>query len=284
MPMRVKRFRKKQLPLSNKGELQLFPVGCGSAFSKRLYQNNWLVLKGDTHVMVDCGTRAPEALFELGRPVTDISTWLITHSHADHIGGLEEVMLMSRYVARKKPSVIITPEYQETLWNFSLRGGSEPNEQHDGEGLGFTDFWEVIRPAALDGYPRDTCEITLGNLNIKLVRTHHFPEQAAGWKDSAYSVGLILDDRILFTGDTQFDRELLESYDERFHFEHIFHDVQFFTGGVHAGLEELMTLPPPLRSRMYLMHYADSWREHESRVREAGFAGFVRQQHFYTFH
>jgi ribonuclease BN (tRNA processing enzyme) len=271
------------LPLTNNGNLTLFPVGCGSAFSKRLYQNNWLVVKGDQHVMIDCGTRTPQALAELGHPVTDLSNWLITHSHADHIGGLEEVMLMGRYVARSKPTAIITEEYEKTLWNHSLSGGSEFSEIHDGKGLEFADYWEVRRPEPLDGFPRDTREITLGNLNIKLVRTRHFPEQAPSWKESTYSVALILDDRLLFTGDTQFDPDLLENYDARFGFEYIFHDVQFFTGGVHAGIDELATLPHHFKRRMILMHYGDAWRDHERRIKREGFAGFARQGTFYIF-
>ena len=159
--MKVRRLKQKQIPLMNEGKLSLFPVGCGSAFSKVLYQNNWLVVKGDTHVMIDCGTRTPQALSQLGRPVTDIGTWLITHSHADHVGGLEEVMLMGRYVARSKPEIIITPEYEETLWNMSLRGGGEFNEVHDGKGLDFGDFWTTIRPQPVEGYPRDTREIVI---------------------------------------------------------------------------------------------------------------------------
>jgi ribonuclease BN (tRNA processing enzyme) len=263
--------------------LTLFPVGCGSAFAKKLFQNNYLIIKGDTHVMVDCGTRAPTALAGLGLSVTDISTWLITHSHADHIGGLEEVMLMGRYFARRKPAVIITEEYQKTLWEHSLSGGNRPNEVHDGVMLTFDDYWEPIRPVTVDGQPRDTREVNLGELNIKLVRTKHFPEQAASWQDSAYSVGLIIDDRILFTGDTKFDPELLTSYDDLYSFEYIFHDVQFFPGGVHTSLDELCTLPPELKRRIILTHYQESWRDHVKRVKSEGFVGFAQQSSFYIF-
>jgi len=154
---------------------------------------------------------------------------------------------------------------------------------HDGKGLDFGDFWTPIRPQPVDGYPRDTREVVIGDLNIKLVRTRHFPEQAPNWQEAAYSVGLILDDRIFFTGDTRFDTDLLESYDSRFNFEYIFHDTQFFTGGIHASLDELSTLPASLKSRMILMHYGDAWKKHVKRVRQEGFIGFARQRSTYTF-
>ncbi len=283
MPLKTRVPKSKKLPLTNSGALSLFPVGCGSAFSKNLYQNNFLIVKGEDHLMIDCGTRTPEALSTLGRPVTEIENWLITHSHADHIGGLEEVMLMSRYFTRTKPNVVITADYQRSLWNFSLKGGTGPSEMHDGIELQFSDFWNVQRPESLSGYPRETYHTTIGKIDVKAVRTRHFPQQARTWSESAYSIGLILDDRIFFTGDTQFDPELLTSYDEIFHFDYIFHDAQFFTGGIHASVEELSTLPESLRNRMLLMHYSDNFREHEKQVKKAGFIGFVRQGAFHTF-
>ncbi|MFW5784096.1 MAG: MBL fold metallo-hydrolase [Spirochaetota bacterium] len=275
--------RGRKLPLTNSGALSLFPVGCGSAFTKRLYQNNFLIVKGNDHLMIDCGTRTPEALAKLGRSVTEIDTWLITHSHADHIGGLEEVVLTGRYVARRKPSVIITPEYEAILWEHSLKGGSAFNEVHGGENLGFADFWNVIRPTPLHEYPRDTHEVNVGSINIKMVRTRHYPEQARDWTESAYSVGLIVDDRIFFTGDTQFDPDLLTGYDAVFNFDYIFHDVQFFTGGVHAGLDELCTLPDSLKSRIVLMHYPDNFQRYRKRITREGFAGFAQQGRFHVF-
>jgi ribonuclease BN (tRNA processing enzyme) len=283
MPLKTRVPKSKSLPLANSGELALFPVGSGSAFSKKLYQNNFLVVKGNDHFMIDCGTRTPEALSKLGRPVTEIDNWLITHSHADHIGGLEEVMLMGRYFAGKKPTVVITAEYERQLWNASLKGGSGPSESNGGVELQFGDFWNVQRPQWLTGYPRETCHTMIGAIDVKTVRTRHFPQQARDWTESAYSIGLILDDRIFFTGDTQFDPELLTSYDDIFHFEYIFHDVQFHTGGIHTSLDELSTLPDSLRSRIVLMHYSDDFESYRQRVRKEGFVGFAREGAFHTF-
>jgi ribonuclease BN (tRNA processing enzyme) len=74
--------------LENKGDLELTFIGTGGAFSKKYFQNNVLVVKGDSHLLIDCGTRAPEALDLLGLSVGAIRNYLVTHSHADHIGGL----------------------------------------------------------------------------------------------------------------------------------------------------------------------------------------------------
>lgn len=278
-----KRALRGNLSLSNEGQLSLFPVGSGSAFTKKLYQNNLLVIKGNTHLLIDCGTRAPEAFFRLGLPITEIKNFLITHSHADHIGGLEEVILMGRYVSRQKPAIVITKEYQKILWNESMRGGAALNEVHDGKALDFEDYWSVHTPKPLKGFSRDTHQIQFDNLKITLFRTKHFPDNAKGWKDSAYSVGCIIDDRILFTGDTRYDPELLAEFTERFPIEVIFHDVQFFPGGVHAPFDDLKNLPAAIKAKTLLMHYPDTWQSHEQKVHDAGFAGFLEQHYFYDF-
>ncbi len=269
--------------LSNSGELSLFFVGCGSAFSRSMNQNNLLVVKGEHHLLIDCGTKTPQALHELQIELTGIENFLITHTHADHIGGLEEVMMVNRYLTGNKPNIIINEEFEEILWHQSLRGGSAYSEVHHGKPLGFSDFWNALRPSRAAGFERDIWQTRLGDIDIKMPRTKHFPDNASSWRDSFWSCGVLLDERVLFSADTRFDPELLTELDERYDLDIIFHDCQFFTGGVHASLEELSTLPAGLKSKIVLMHYADNWQQYEVQVREAGFHSFAKQSHSYRF-
>jgi ribonuclease BN (tRNA processing enzyme) len=272
-----------ELKLTNGGKLAVFPVGTGSAFTKKNYQNNYILIKGNEHIMVDCGTRTPEALAKLGRPVTEIENFIITHSHADHIGGLEEVILMGRYVTKKKPNIIITKEYEKLLWNDSLKGGAAWNESKANRFLTFGDYWTIHRPKRIRALNREAWEIDYKGFNIILFRTMHYPDNAPDWRRSAYSTGLIVDRRFLFTGDTRFDREMIEDINAKFPIEVIFHDVQFFPGGVHAFFDDLCTLPDEIRAKTWLMHYPDNFETFTDRIIERGFPGFVRQQMIYEF-
>lgn len=269
--------------LTNNGELSLFFVGCGSAFSRTMNQNNLLVVKGDDHLLVDCGTKLPQALHDLLIEPSQLQNFLITHTHADHIGGLEEVMMVNRYLTRTKPNIVINEEFEEILWGHSLRGGSAYSELREGQPLGFADFWNVVRPHRVEGLERETWETRLGTIDIKMPRTKHFPDNAHSWRDSFWSCGVILDERVLFTSDTRFDPELLLEFDARYNFEIIFHDCQFFTGGVHASLDELAALPDALKRKIVLMHYADNWSQYAEQVAAAGFHSFAKQNHTYTF-
>jgi ribonuclease BN (tRNA processing enzyme) len=271
------------LSLTNDGSLAVSFIGAGSAFSKKLFQNNLLVVKGPSHIMVDCGTRTPEALSKLGLSVGKIRNYLVTHTHADHIGGLEEVMLVNRYGMRQKTTMVITDKLRKTLWSMSLRGGASYNEVHDGVALEFEDFWDAIVPEKVPGGSRELCEAMVGELCVRLFRTKHIPDSAPDWRSSFLSYGVILDRRVLYTSDTRFDPEMIRELDAEYGFETIFHDCQLFTGGVHASLEELASLPADIRGRTRLMHYGDNVDAFAARIAELGFAGLAEQWKTYVF-
>jgi ribonuclease BN (tRNA processing enzyme) len=271
------------VPLANDGDLDLTFIGAGGAFSKKFFQNNLLVVKGDSHLLVDCGTRAPSSLALLGLGVGGISNYLITHTHADHVGGLEEVMLVNRYGLHRKTAMVATAKLRRALWSMSLRGGASFNEAHGGEYLEFEDFWDAIDPRRVRGADRELCEARVGGIEVRLFRTKHIPDSAPDWRSSFPSYGLILDGRVLFTSDTRYDPEMVQTLDAEYGFEAIFHDCQLFTGGVHASLEELGGLPPSIRAKTRLMHYGDKIEDFAPRIAELGFAGIAGQWNTYSF-
>ena len=270
-----------KLTLTNQGALDLVFLGVGSGFSKTLNQTNLFIVKDQTHLLIDCGNQCPHSLFhDYNTPLTDIDNFLITHSHADHIGGLEEAQLAGRYVKKRKPTMIITQAYEKILWEQSLRGGAEASEAIP---LKFKDLWEIVRPRKLKAFSRDTFEAEFGGINLKLFRTKHFPDSAPSWRTSAWSCGVLIDERILFTSDTRFDPALLTEFDAKFNPEIIFHDCQLFTGGVHTGIEELATLPAALKEKLVLVHYGDQWQGFKAFARKAGFHSWAKQGHRYRF-
>ncbi|MCL5795681.1 MAG: MBL fold metallo-hydrolase [Patescibacteria group bacterium] len=275
-----------KLNLSNDGKLEIVFIGVGSAFAARHFQTNFLIIKGNKHIAVDFGMTGPQAfLTTAGLKPTDIEVILPTHSHADHVGGMECLGLMNRYVGRKfmgkeKMKMIITSEYQRALWDGTLRGGMEFNEEEkDTERkLSFFDFFEMIQPKWKTQQPREIYEITLGDIRLELFRTKHIPDQAPDWEHSFISYGLYLvDEQVFISCDTRFDQDLIELYADKS--KVMFHDVQFFPGAVHAPLEDLKTLPRDIKEKMFLVHYADDWENQDI----SGFGGWTMQGMKYTF-
>ena len=273
----------KKLNLTNKGELSLFFVGTGSAFAKTLYQNNLVIIKGDEHILIDCGAKCFPSLHSVGISPVDIKNIYITHSHADHIGGLEEAMMMGRYFVQRKPNLYITDQYADELWNESLKGGASYSEVKDGVGLGIKDFMNVINPSLRPELGREAMEINLGTINLKMFRTKHIPDYATSWKDSHLSYSVLIDDRIFFSSDTRYDKDLIVELEKDYDIEYYFHDTQLFTGGVHSSLDELTGLPEEIKKKTILMHYADNYKDFEEKRIAGKFHSWAVEHGLYTF-
>ena len=276
------------LRLTNDGDLELLFVGTGSAFVKENFQNNLLIIKGNDHLLIDCGTRCPEAFFKYKSNILNVKNVFVSHSHSDHIGGLEELALMHRYATKTRPNIVITDEYKKMLWEQSLRGGLSYGEtgrskygvSKDGY-LTFEDYFEQIKPVEIKGAPRPFWEANVGSINIKFFRTMHMPDSVPSWKESALSFGVLIDDRILFPTDTRFDLDLLTWMEKEYKPEAIFHDCQAIVGGVHASIVELQTLPKEIKKKIFLCHYGDSFVDFDAQ--KEGFAGLALPAVYYNF-
>ncbi|MES2766665.1 MAG: MBL fold metallo-hydrolase [Bacteroidota bacterium] len=272
-----------KLQLSNSGNLEIVFIGVGSAFATTLHHTNFFIIKGDTHILVDFGTTGPSALKHLSIDPLDVEVLLPTHSHCDHVGGVEYLTLLNRYVAvnlqgRPKIHMIISEEYQDILWDATLRGGMEWNEVNQfGSKLVFEDYYDVTRPVLKESDPRQTLELDFNGIHLEFFRTNHIPDTAHEANQAFITYGLMIDGRVFISGDTKFDRDLIDQYAESS--EVMFHDTSFFPNPVHASLEELRTLSKKVKKKMYLMHYSDNWREQNI----IDFAGFAKEGVRYIF-
>ena len=141
MIMTTKEFNEK-LEFTNDGSLSLFFLGSGSAFQKSFFQTNLLVVKGSSHVLIDCGTLCPYVLEkEYGSKISEIKNLILTHPHADHIGGVEEIALTSYYVTKSKVNIAIPKKFKKQLWNESLKGGIQYSEKGRRT---FSDYFSVL--------------------------------------------------------------------------------------------------------------------------------------------
>ncbi len=260
------------LELKNSGRLQVFFVGTGSAFSKRYFQTNVLVVKGEDHLLIDCGTLCPYALEKnYGLELKQIDNLLLTHPHADHIGGVEELALVDRYVKKQKGNLVITDEFKQLLWDESLKGGLKVNEEGP---LTLDDYFVQVKPELLETEPFELYETNIGSINLKLFRTRHVTCDDSDVFQISY--GVIIDDKVLFPSDTQFNPQQLDYLIQKYPVKVIFHDCDFsgFSESVHASYNQLKTLPAEIRKMMYLCHY--NGKAENFNIEEDGFRKLAR--------
>lgn len=278
--MTTKDFNSK-IELTNDGKLSLFFIGTGSAFSKINFQTNFLIIKGQDHILVDCGSLCPYALeTNYNTRLGEIKNLLPTHPHADHIGGIEELALVGYYVNKSKGLLVITDEFKKKIWKDSLCGGIQFSENGK---MSFDDYFIQQKPVKIMKKPFEIYETNIGSINLKLFRTRHVTTKNNSLRNSQVSYGIIIDNRILFSGDTQFNRPQLEWILNNYQIEAIYHDCDFagYSEGVHASYKQLKTLPAEIKAKTYLCHYNSSAQK-ASPV-EDGFAGFTKPGIYYEF-
>lgn len=242
-----------KLELTNDGRLSLLFLGTGSAFSKKYFQTNVLVVKGQDHVLIDCGTLCPFVLeTQYNVKLSQIKNLVLTHPHADHIGGVEEIALVGQYVTHVKSNLVITDTFKEKLWNESLSGGLKVNENGT---LTIDDYFNQIKPELICSEPFEIYEANVGSINLKLFRTKHVTCENPELYQLSY--GLLIDNKVLYPCDTQFNPSQLEYLCEKYPVKVIFHDcdVAGYSEGVHSSYAQLKTLSAEIKKMMYLCHY-----------------------------
>lgn len=255
--------------------MRITMLGVGSAFSRLRRNSSLMAESGATRLVVDCGRTVPVALEEAGFGLADVTGFLITHLHADHIGGLEEVALSARFFERARVRLYGTASMLDRLWSCSLKGGLEFVEAELGTAVPQTleDFFEpVVVPMGA------FFEIS-PDLRVRLHPTYH----VRGMESYAVEVEAPpggRDHRVFFTGDTRFDPALIvRATTEACRVLHDCQLVDFGEGnrlGVHCSYRQLLGLPPEIRAQLWLYHYGDT--ELPDAVAD-GFAGFLEAGH-----
>jgi len=227
--------------------LQLQMIGTGNAFAKKYFNNNALLYADGYTLLIDCGITAPLALNAAGKSFADLDAVLITHLHADHVGGMEELAFQMIYLHQRKMKLYVPESLIRPLWENCLKAGME-----DDAHTGLDDYFDVVTMRL--GEPAAICP----GLTIELFASRHIPG-----KDS-YS--LLFNGSYFYSADAVLDRGLIERL-YRNGVRLFLHDCHL--GGdpkVHATLDQLLTLPREIQERTWLMHYPDNREEYEGKT------------------
>lgn len=201
--------------------------------------------EGQHRLLIDCGSDARYSLPRIGIPgPADLDAVYVSHLHADHVGGLEWLGLISRYgMPRHRIALYCAEEMLPMLWNGSLAGGLGIME----EGRATLSSYFDVHPVGPNGFVWSGIEFTM--VPVPHVGHGDVLMQSFGLTFTVCGV------RVYVTTDTKFDPDLLNKpYAQQA--DIIFHDCETGTAsGVHSHYSNLCTLPLELRRKMWLYHY-----------------------------
>lgn len=129
-----------------------------------------LVRMGRRTLLVDAGLGAAAALCRAGVALTELDAIFITHLHSDHYLELGPLMHTAWTAGLRRPVPVWGPSGLAAYWQgFCASMAYDIDTRIEDEGR--PDFRPLLSLRRLD----ETLDITLGELRIRAMRTHHPP-------------------------------------------------------------------------------------------------------------
>lgn len=247
--------------------MELKFIGTNAAFSLgpgHFHANALLESKNSQKMLIDCGSDARFSLTEMNYTYRDINALYVSHLHADHIGGIEWLVINAFFDPKcGKINLFGNIEVLNELWDNSLSGGLS---RVNGDNTNLETFFNVT-------YIEGEGHFTWEGSDFQLVSEKHVTTDTSMMP----CYGLFFntgDKHVLFTADTQFNPAKLSGYFDKS--DIIFHDCETSPNktGVHATYEDLCTLDGNVKRKMWLYHYDSN---HIPNALKDGFCGFVQK-------
>lgn len=229
--------------------LELLPLGVGDAFTATRYTFCLALRAEGRWLLVDCPHPVRKIMREgslaAGLPpldIGDLEAVVLTHLHADHSSGLEDLGFFSLF-ALGRPARLVTHEaVAARLWEklrVTMETLSVPELGLEYPAATLATWFDLTTFT-------EAAPLEVGPFTVECRRTlHPVPTTALRITAGGRCLGV--------SSDTAFSRPLVDWLAEA---DLVLHECG---PGLHTPLEALLELPEPIRGRLRLIHYADDF-------------------------
>jgi ribonuclease BN (tRNA processing enzyme) len=202
-----------------------------------------------TRILIDCGHTCGGQLRAVGLGYEDIDAVLLTHTHGDHIDGLETMGYKSLFLHKRRVAVYAPAGILDQVWH-ALAPKMDTLQVAADQAIEATmPLYFDPKPVAPDSGPIEVG----GGVTAEFVPVRHVRGMPC------YGIILQLDtgETIRWSGDCIFQPEgpILGDVQPG---DLVFHDCAFYPAydaTVHTHLEQLATLPEAIRREIVLVHH-----------------------------
>lgn len=255
----------------------MYTLGVGDAFTTRHFNTHVMLDIDGREIFLDCPPYLPKMLAEnkaKGHRSIDHTQYreiLITHMHADHVNGLEELAYL-QYYKTENPIKLYAPNWLlSDIWT-SLRPSLEDSARGDG-GLASFDWYfdpkPILSPQEFDGF------------TVSFTETRHHP-RCLMYK---FDFGGF---KLAYAPDAGFDTEKYKWFDDC---DLVLHDAWFGPThalgadirNLHSPVSDLLTMPREFQEKVLMCHYADDAYEDDPEQPSQDIGGYRLLKQFETY-
>ena len=132
--------------------LRLLPLGVGNAFSAVSYSTCLALEAEGRWLLIDCPhpirkmMREASAAAGVALDVADVEAVALTHLHADHCSGLEDLAYYSKFLLQRRVALLAHADVSSRLWSGHLSAGMQYSRREPGGRdveAGFADYFDL---------------------------------------------------------------------------------------------------------------------------------------------